>query len=95
MCSNRLSIENYNFLVFIPWLVLTFSKYELNISFCIFQEFSQTKAIDLQALIGNVGGYIGLVFGTSLISTLPYIKKTFKWIETKRMGRCSSSCNGN
>ena len=40
-----------------------------------FKEFSQTKAIDLQALIGNVGGYIGLVFGTSIISILPYIKK--------------------
>ena len=42
-----------------------------------FKEFSQTKAIDLQALIGNVGGYIGLVFGTSIISILPYIKKVF------------------
>ena len=42
-----------------------------------FKEFTQTKAIDLQALIGNVGGYIGLVFGTSIISILPYIKKVF------------------
>merc|ERR1712126_303722 len=41
----------------------------------IFKEFSQTKAIDWQALIGNVGGYVGLVFGTSFISPLPYIQK--------------------
>ena len=47
----------------------------------IYQEFTQTKAIDWQALIGNVGGYVGLVFGWSFINILPTLKITFEWIQ--------------
>ena len=47
----------------------------------LYQEFTQTKAIDWQALIGNVGGYVGLVFGWSFINILPTLKITFEWIQ--------------
>ena len=33
----------------------------------IFQEFTQTRAIDWQALIGNVGGYVGVCLGYTLL----------------------------
>ena len=33
----------------------------------VFQEFTQTRAIDWQALIGNVGGYVGVCLGYTLL----------------------------
>ena len=54
----------------------------LNMYFNFFsKEFSQTKAIDWQALIGNIGGYVGMVFGTSIVGSLSYIQKTIEWLQ--------------
>ena len=45
------------------------------------QEFTQTKAIDWQALIGNIGGYVGMVLGWCFMGIPPVLKKTFEWLE--------------
>ena len=38
----------------------------------IFKEFVQTKAIDVQAFVGNAAGYIDVCFGLSLLQ-IPYM----------------------
>ena len=45
---------------------------ELIFNILFFQEFQQTKAIDWQALIGNVSGYVGVCLGFSLLQ-IPYL----------------------
>ena len=43
-------------------------------SFIYFQEFKQTQAIDWQKLIGNVGGYVGVCLGYTLLQ-IPLVLK--------------------
>ena len=42
------------------------------------QKFTQAKAIDWQALVGNIGGYVGMILGWALINILQTIKKIFE-----------------
>ena len=46
----------------------------------LLQEFRQTKAIDWQALIGNVSGYVGVCLGFSLLQIPKFCENLYlKW----------------
>ena len=45
--------------------------------FACFQEFTQTKAIDWQELVGHVGGYVGLCLGYALLQIPSFLKALF------------------
>ena len=55
---------------------------------CI-QEFTQSQAINWQALVGNVGGYVGLFLGYALLAIPSFLKGVFEKcksaMEKKRM----------
>ena len=61
--------------------------------FACFQKFTQTKSIDWQALVGNVGGYVGLCLGYALLQIPSFIRGLFEKcksaMETKRTVRQS------
>ena len=47
-------------------------------------DFLHHRAIDIQALIGTVGGYIGLFLGYSLMQAPIMITKLFKQMNCKK-----------
>ena len=50
--------------------------------FGCFQEFTQSRAIDWQALVGNVGGYVGLCLGYALMQIPTFLKGLFEKIKS-------------
>ena len=50
-----------------------------------FKEIKQVKAFGIEGLIGNVGGYVGLFLGYSIIQLPTFCMNLRKWIFPKRM----------
>ena len=63
----------------------------MSLKIICFQEFKQTRAMDWQALMGNVGGYVGTFLGYTILQIPNVLRKLYEKIQVKNRRRNHST----